>query len=598
VHSNEIWRYHYSVSGCAMKLKIKKRGERRFTQWYRAFRNGVPVGWQAQQPADYVAIPYVTAALYPFDPELLHDAILWPEGEKDVETLSKLNLPAFTFGGVGDGLPDGIEPYLKDRHIVVLADNDELGRDHAAKKAASAHAAGAASIKVVHFRELPEKGDVSDFIAGGNTVEQLHARIDAARPWSPPGSDASSESGTKPNGKTAGASLVIQRASEIEPVPTSWLWPGRIAIGKQTLIAGDVGLGKSQLTAYLAAVVTKGGQWPCGEGHATPGSVVIFSAEDDAKDTIVPRLHAADADVSRVQIVEAVETNDGKGNTSRRMFNLDADLVQLEAALDEIGDVRLVIIDPISAYLGKVDTHRNSDVRGVLGAVAELAARRGVAVVVVSHWNKSGTGSAVNRVTGSGAFTAAVRAAFMVAKDPADENRRLFVPMKNNVARLNGGLAFRLEGRLIGKCHDIPASNVVWESEHVTKTADEILAATDQAGPQQSAVQEGVEWLPQLLAKEPIPATLVRVEAEAAGLSWATVRRAKKILGIETYREGGTGDAGHWFWRLPPAEPLRCSTNAYDAQERNVSSLGKFEHLSVDERPQAAALDRLRDQTV
>jgi hypothetical protein len=92
----------------------------------------------------------------------------------------------------------------------------------------------------------------------------------------------------KPNGKIAHGSLVIQRASEIEPVPISWLWPDRIAIGKQTLIAGDPGLGKSQLTAYLAAVVTRGNRWPCGEGQAAPGSVVIFSAEDDAADTIVP----------------------------------------------------------------------------------------------------------------------------------------------------------------------------------------------------------------------------------------------------------------------------------------------------------------------
>jgi putative DNA primase/helicase len=589
VRDDEVRRHVYSSSGRVMRIKIKSRGGR-FCNWYRTFSNGgLPIGWQAKKPDNYISIPYVTAAVDPFDPELRHDDILWPEGEKDVETLSKLSVPAFTFGGVGDGLPDGIEHYLKDRRIVILADNDDPGRDHAEKKAAVAHAAGAASIKVVHFLELPPKGDVSDFIAGGGTDAQLYARIDGTPPWSPPVSNhPSSESGAKPNGKTAHASLVIKRASEIEPTRISWLWPDRIAIGKQTLIAGDVGLGKSQLTAYLAAAVTKGGQWPCSEGQATPGSVVIFSAEDDAKDTIVPRLHAADADVSRVRIVEAVETDDGKGNKSRRMFHLEADLAQLEAALDEIGDVRLVIIDPISAYLGKVDAHGNSDVRGVLGAVAELAARRSVAVVAVSHWNKSGTGPAVNRVTGSGAFTAAVRAAFMVAKDPDDDERRLFVPMKTNIGPPKGGLAFRLEQRLVGKGNDIVAPNIVWESERITKTADEILAATDHAGPHQSAVLEAVDWLQQLLARDAMQATLVQAEAEAAGLSWATVRRAKKVAGIETYREGGTGKAGHWFWRLPPDEPLRRSSSPYDAQERNVSTLGEFEHLSADEPADAS----------
>jgi putative DNA primase/helicase len=113
---------------------------------------------------------------------------------------------------------------------------------------------------------------------------------------------------------------VIRVASDIKAQPITWLWPNRIAIGKQTLVAGDPGLGKSQLTAYLAATVSNGGQWPCAEGRTLRGSVVIFSAEDDAADTIVPRLIAAGADLRRVQIVEAVTTDDGKGNKSRRML--------------------------------------------------------------------------------------------------------------------------------------------------------------------------------------------------------------------------------------------------------------------------------------
>ena len=111
------------------------------------------------------------------------DHILWPEGEKDVDTLSSLNLPAFTFGGVGDGLPAGIEHYLTDRHVVIPADNDDPGRKHAEKKAELAERAKAASIRIVHFPELPAKGDVSDFIVNGGTVEELDARINAAPLW-------------------------------------------------------------------------------------------------------------------------------------------------------------------------------------------------------------------------------------------------------------------------------------------------------------------------------------------------------------------------------------------------------------------------------
>ena len=107
----EIRRHYYPRDGFPKrKAKIKRKSGPKdsWVTWYRVFKNGVPIGWQAKQPDDYVAIPYITAALNPFDPELKADEILWPEGEKDVEVLGGLNLPAFTFGGVGDGLPEGI----------------------------------------------------------------------------------------------------------------------------------------------------------------------------------------------------------------------------------------------------------------------------------------------------------------------------------------------------------------------------------------------------------------------------------------------------------------------------------------------------------
>ena len=584
---NEIRRHYYPKDDSPkvkVKIKIKRKGGPKDTwvTWYRVFSRGIPIGWQAKRPDDYVAVPYVTAALDPFDPELKDDELYWPEGERDVDSLNGLNLPAFTFGGVGDGLPDGIGHHLKDRRLVILADNDDPGREHAEEKAAIAQAANAVSIKIIHFPELPAKEDVSDFIAGGGTGEQLRARIDATPPWSPV-AESLQERAFAPKGEAVGASLLIRRASDIEAQPITWLWPNRIAVGKLTLFAGDPGLGKSQLTAPLAAVVTTRGQWPCDEGRAAQGSVIIFSAEDDAADTIVPRLLAAGADLSRVHIVEAVAIDDGKGKTSRRMFHLEVDLARLEAELVRVGDVRLVIIDPITAYLGGVDTHRNSDVRGVLGMVAEMAARHRVAVVAVSHWNKSGAGPAVNRVTGSGAFTAAVRAAFMIAKDPDNLERRLFVPMKNNLARIDGGLAFRIEQHTVGEANAILASAIVWDGEQVMRTADEILAAADNAGTNQSARDDAAGWLRELLADGSLPAKQVQSEADAAGHSWATVKRAKKAAGIVAFREGGAADKGRWFWRLPDTESLRGSSNGYLAQERNVSILAEVEPLKSSE---------------
>ena len=134
IGKGEIRRHFYPhATKTAIKIKIKYRNSK-FVTWYRVFEDGNPIGWQAKKPDDFAAVPYVTTALDPFDPELKRDHILWPEGEKDVDTLSSLNLPAFTFGGVGDGLPAGIEHYLTDRHVVILADNDDPGRKHAERR--------------------------------------------------------------------------------------------------------------------------------------------------------------------------------------------------------------------------------------------------------------------------------------------------------------------------------------------------------------------------------------------------------------------------------------------------------------------------------
>src|SRR5829696_653706 len=112
--------------------------------------------------------------------------------------------------------------------------------------------------------------------------------------------------------------LIAQRAADVAPEPIQWLWPGRVAIGKQTIIAGEAGLGKSQIVSATAAAITTGGDWPCGEGRAPLGNVIILSAEDGVADTIVPRLIAAGADLERVFLVTAVRTIDGNGRTLPR----------------------------------------------------------------------------------------------------------------------------------------------------------------------------------------------------------------------------------------------------------------------------------------
>jgi RecA-family ATPase len=150
------------------------------------------------------------------------------------------------------------------------------------------------------------------------------------------------------------------------------------------LIAGPPGLGKSQVTTYIAAIVSSGGTWCTGE-KCEVGDVFILSAEDDPSDTIRPRLEACGANLDRVHIIEAVHVTIAKRD---RPFTLKYDLDPLAEKLVVSPDAKLVIIDPISAYLSGVNSHKNVEVRSVLAPLAKLAADHGVAVVCVTHLNK------------------------------------------------------------------------------------------------------------------------------------------------------------------------------------------------------------------
>ena len=351
---------------------------------------------------------------------------------------------------------------------------------------------------------------------------------------------------------------------KLQPERVEWLWPGRIARGKHTCIAGEPGTGKSQLSIAIAAAISTGGQWPCGEGRAPLGSVIILSAEDGAADTIVPRLTAAGANLDRIHIVSAVGNEKG-----RRGFDLKADLDELEKKIAEIGEVVLIVIDPISSYMGKTDSHKNTEVRGVLEPIAEMAERTRVAVCSVTHFSKPNAGKAtkaLHKFIGSIAFVAAARAAFAVLEDPNDKDRRLFLHAKNNLAEPPQGLAFRLEQVIVGE--GIVTSRVDWEPDPITSTADEALAAD---GKSNLALVEAEDFLEALLADGPVPSKQVEEEAEEAGIAKATLRRAKANLGIKPYKDGMRGG---WFCALPNAlNPTE------DAHLKDVSTFGTDEHL-------------------
>ena len=343
------------------------------------------------------------------------------------------------------------------------------------------------------------------------------------------------------NGHAPGSApgLMTKRGSSVTMERIDWLWPGRIARGKHTGFGGEPGIGKSQLLLWTAARISTGGAWPCGEGTAPKGSVVLLSSEDGVEDTILPRFKAAGGDPEKLHIITAVK--DDKGI---RTFNLQADLAQLEAKIQEIGDVALAIIDPISSYMGKgADSHKNTETRGVIEPLSEMGARMRVAILSNTHFSKAGASSksrALHRFIGSIAFVGAPRAMFAVVEDSEDKTRRLLLHAKNNIAPAAQGLAYTLEQALAGYIGDPPeplyASRVVWDAAPVSKTADQALAeheahlrgeARGRPAPERS---EAEAFLRELLASGPQTAKDVTKAAREAGISDKPLRQARERL--------------------------------------------------------------------
>lgn len=201
IRADEKRRHSYCRGGVPVRVKILRKDGNAFNVFRVADTDG-QTGWQYRKPEGFENVPYFVGP----DPFSGQAPLLWPEGEKDVDTLAKASFRAFTFGGTGDGLPSGCAEYVRGRHLVILADNDDAGRKHAEEKAAIAHGV-AATVRVLHFPETPKGGDVSDWLAAGKTSADLSALIDAAQLWQP-------EKETKPEEQAEGVDDSASGAAE------------------------------------------------------------------------------------------------------------------------------------------------------------------------------------------------------------------------------------------------------------------------------------------------------------------------------------------------------------------------------------------------
>ncbi len=342
--------------------------------------------------------------------------------------------------------------------------------------------------------------------------------------------------------------LRIISYADIEPEEVRWLWKDRIPLGKLTNIQGNPGVGKSYVICDMIARVTKGAGCPDGS-TMMQGEVIYFTSEDGAGDTIRPRLDLLGANPKKAHHFDCVE-KDGEDLG----FDLVRDLGKLDRLLADNPNIRLLVFDPLTAFFGgKVDSHKNADVRRMLGPLKRLMEERNVAIIGINHLNKAEM-KAVHRGQGSIAINAQARAVWQVCEDPDDPNRRLFLPVKMNLAK-SSGLAFRINN-----------NGLFWDEGSVDMTADEAEANNpnrDDAG----RLDEAKEWLQTLLEKEGLPAKEVHSQARKDGLSSRTIIRAKQVLKIRSVRVDGG-----WLWTYPKTAPASWKQ---DGQAKLKSVLNK-----------------------
>ncbi|MFL9964556.1 AAA family ATPase [Paraburkholderia sediminicola] len=335
--------------------------------------------------------------------------------------------------------------------------------------------------------------------------------------------------------------VVLLNGAELKPQPVDWLWRGWLAAGKLQLLAGSPGLGKTTLAMAMAAPVTSGGRWPDGS-TCERGHVLMWSGEDDPADTLKPRLVAAGGDDSRIFFVTGY-----RSRGELLPFDPSRHMAQLQAEAERIGDVRLIIVDPIVTAVSG-DSHKNTEVRRGLQPLVDLAAALRAALIGITHLSKGG-GDPVERVTGSIAFSAVPRIIMLAGKTESSDGdeRRILARGKSNIGPEGDGFEYHIEQS--EPFPGIESSCVVWGDALHGPVRDLLSGEFDavEANEKVSRVATAEAFLRRVLCDGAVLSNDVMAEAASQGISAASVRRAQGNLGVDARK----GKDTKWYWSLP-----------------------------------------------
>ena len=313
--------------------------------------------------------------------------------------------------------------------------------------------------------------------------------------------------------------LKMIHLSEIESQQIKWLWYPFIPYGKLSIVQGDPGDGKSTLILNIAAKLSLGECIDENMNITEPVNVIYQTAEDGLADTVKPRLEAANADCSRISIIDE----------SDKSVSMTDDRIE-EAIKRE--NAKLCIFDPIQAYLGgDTDMNRANEAREMTKKLGSIAERTGCAIVLIGHMNKGSGAKAAYRGMGSIDFFAVARSVMLVGRIEGQSNLRAMIQIKNNLAAFGHPKAFELA-----------EDGFHWLGDYEI-TADEVLGGMV---PKASKLEMAKQFLREQAERtQKILSTEIIELAAQEGISKRTLETAKKELKIKAERCNN-----NWYWNL------------------------------------------------
>jgi hypothetical protein len=338
--------------------------------------------------------------------------------------------------------------------------------------------------------------------------------------------------------------LQVDKASMLRPQPVTWLWKEWLPEGMLTIVAGQQAQGKTTICMGIAATVSSGGRFPDG-AKPRQGNVLIWSGEDIPEIGLIPKLMAMGADLDNVYFVGDMYSK-GEKITFQPAKHMDA----LLRSIEKIGNVKLLIIDPIVSAVGG-DDHKNNDVRRALQPIIDAAAISGMAVIGITHYRKgSAENAAIERVMGSLAYTAAARSVWCVGRQENSEGKseNILVRAKSSYSINGGGFKYTIQGKHLKK-ESLHTTEILW-GEYIEGNPDDLLIEPSENDKENiSALDKAKEFIVEYLT-DITPSDEFMKDAMQAGISKRTMIRARDELGVEAKKSDGK-------WYLRPGEKIR-----------------------------------------